>query len=61
MVMMQGIGKVQAQSSYLKPPRPWDKMIKGYPESFVLKGPFQLTGNRQDPGRDTGCRLSGCP
>lgn len=36
-------------------------MIKGYPDSFVLKGPFQLTGKRQDPGRDTGCSISGCP
>lgn len=35
--------------SYLKPPMPWEKMIKGYPESFGLKGPFQLIGRRQDP------------
>lgn len=40
---------------------PWEKMIKGYPESFVLKGPFQLTGRRQDPRRDRGYEISGFP
>lgn len=56
--MWQGLGE---SNSYLKAPMPWEKMIKGYPESFVLKGPFQLTGRRQDPSRDMGCRISGCP
>lgn len=36
-------------SSYRKAPRPWEKMISGYPLLQGLKGPFQLTGTLQEP------------
>lgn len=36
-------------SSYRKAPRPWEKMISGYPLLQGLKGLFQLTGTLQEP------------
>lgn len=53
-------------SSYRKAPRPWEKMISGYPLLQGLKGPFQLTGTLQEPvGKRNppgkgGTRAAGC-
>lgn len=38
-----------SQPCYRKAPRPWEKMIRGYPLLRGLKGPFQLTGTLQEP------------
>lgn len=34
---------------YRKAPRPWEKMINGYPLLHGLKGAFQLSGTLQEP------------